>query len=152
MGANRFWILFGALCLFLGIAFIAATLGMNVFAGSAARSAGDTWLLAIVGIAASGAGAGILYFARAAVARDRRLMQSGVDLVATVADIRRSAIVINEQVLWHVRYRYEYAGRAMEGESQALPGDAVQGYRPGDRVNIKVDPQRPEESLFLDAT
>jgi hypothetical protein len=25
----------------------------------------------------------------------------------------------------------------------------VEGFRPGDRVYIKVDPQKPEESMFL---
>jgi hypothetical protein len=77
-------------------------------------------------------------------------MQSGVQLTATVIDIRRSMIEINRQTRWHVVYRYEYTkGRPLEGKSHALHGELVQGFRPSDRVNIKVDPRKPEQSLFL---
>ena len=39
-------------------------------------------------------------------------------------------------------------GRMPAGESRALPSEAVPGFRPGNRVAIKVDPRKPEESLF----
>ena len=98
------------------------------------------------------AGGAIIYFARKAAVRDRRLMQSGVQLTAAVIDIRRSMIDINRQTRWHVVYRYEYTkGRPLEGKSRALPGEAVWVFKPGDNVLIKVDPQQPEESLFLGA-
>jgi hypothetical protein len=59
-------------------------------------------------------------------------------------------IEINRQTRWHVVYRYEYTkGRPLEGKSRALPGEEVWGFKPGDKVSIKVDPHRPEESLFL---
>ena len=150
-GDNQFWVLFGGIWLVVGICFIAASLGVNLFADPAALNEGaPIWLFAAVGVAASGAGAGIIYFARAAAARERRLMQSGVQLTATVIDIRRSMIDINRQTRWHVVYRYEYTkGRPLEGKSRAFPGEAVKGFRPGDRVHIKIDPQKPEESMFL---
>lgn len=152
MSANsRFWFLFGGIWLAVGVAFLAASLGVNLFADPETLNA-DTplWVFGLVGFAAAAAGAAIIYFARAAAARDKRIIQTGIDLVATVIDLRRSAIDINRQARWHVRYRYEYsAGRVLEGESRALTGDDVQGYRPGDRVRIKVDPSKPEDSLFV---
>jgi len=45
---------------------------------------------------------------------------------------------------------YEYTkGRQLEGKSHALPGEAVSAFKPGDKVLIKVDPGKPEESLFV---
>ena len=82
----------------------------------------------------------------------RNQRQSGVQITATVIDIRRSMIEINRQTGWHVVYRYEYTkSRPLEGKSHALRGETVWAFKPGDNVLIKVDPQRPEDSLFLGA-
>jgi hypothetical protein len=49
-----------------------------------------------------------------------------------------------------VVYRYETEkGRLVQGKSRALPGEDVWGFKPGDTVQIKVDPQQPEESVFI---
>lgn len=152
MGGNTgFWYFFGGIWLVVGLLFLAASLGVNLFADPA-MGAEDAplWLFALAGVVFTGAGAAILYFARRAAARDRRLVQSGILITATVTDIERSRIDINRQTRWHVAYRYEYTrGKPLAGRSRALPASAVQGFRPGDEVKIKVDPQKPEESLFL---
>jgi uncharacterized SAM-binding protein YcdF (DUF218 family) len=151
-GDNRFWTFFGGIWLFVGVAFLAASFGVNLFADPDALKGGTPWLFAVAGVIVAAVGAAIIYFARKAVVRDRRLMQSGVPLTATVIDIRRSLVDINRQTRWHVVYRYEYTkGRPFEGKSHALPGEAVLGFKPGDKVQIKVDPQKSEESLFLGA-
>lgn len=152
-GDNRFWILFGGIWLVVGVCFVAASLGVNLFADPAALNQdAPLWGFGAVGLAASVAGGAIIYFARKIAVRDRRLMQSGVQLPATVIDIRRSMIDINRQTRWHVVYRYEYTkGRPLEGKSRALSGEAVWAFKPGDNVLIKVDPGKPEESLFLGA-
>lgn len=152
MGGNTgFWYFFGGIWLVVGLLFLAASLGVNLFADPA-MGAEDAppWLFALAGIVMSAAGAAIIHFARTAAARDRRLMESGILINATVTDVQRSRIDINRQTRWHVAYRYEYTrGRTFEGRSRALPASEVQGYRPGDEVKIKVDPQNPAESLFL---
>ena len=152
-GDSRFWYLFGGIWLVVGVGFLAASLGVNLFADPAALNQdAPLWVFVAVGFAASVAGGAIIYFARKAAARDRRLMQSGVQLTATVIDIRRSMIEINRQTRWHVVYRYEYTkGRPLEAKSHAMPGEAVWAFKPGDKVLIKVDPEKPEESLFLKA-
>ncbi|MGH6769410.1 MAG: DUF3592 domain-containing protein [Xanthobacteraceae bacterium] len=151
MGGNRFfWQLFGSIWLVVGVAFLAASFGVNLFANPNQLDGGSPLLFAAAGVVVAAAGGTIIYFAQAAAARDRRLMQSGIQITATVIDIERSWIAINRQTRWHVVYRYEYTkGRPLDGKSHALPGEAVQGYRPGDQVTIKVDPQKPAESLFL---
>ena len=52
-------------------------------------------------------------------------------------------------VLWRGKGgRYEdTVGRMLEGESRALPSEAVPGFRPGNGAAIKVEPRKPEESL-----
>lgn len=152
-GDSRFWYLFGGIWLVVGVGFLAASLGVNLFADPAALNQdAPLWIFVAAGLASSVAGGAIIYFARKAAARVRRLMQSGVQLTATVIDIRRSMIEINRQTRWHVVYRYEYTkGRPFEGKSHAMPGEAVWAFKPGDKVLIKVDPGKPEDSLFLTA-
>jgi hypothetical protein len=145
-----FWYLFGGIWLLVGIGFLAGAFGINLFANPNQLDGGPPWLFAAAGAIAAGAGGAIIYFARKAVVRDRRLMQTGVALTATVIDIRRSMVDINRQTRWHVVYRYEYGnGTPREGKSRALPADDVLPFKPGDKVQIKVDPQNPAESLFL---
>lgn len=151
MGGDRwFWLLFGGIWLFVGVAFLSATAGINLFADPAALNP-DTplWVFALAGLATSGFGGLILRRTLIAAARERRLMQSGIQLTATVTDIRRSLVDVNRQTRWYVCYRYDHAGRALIGESYSMHGEAVADCKPGDRVAIKVDPRRPEQSLFL---
>jgi Protein of unknown function (DUF3592) len=150
-GDTRFWFFFGGIWLLCGVGFLASSLGGLLFVDPAALDQPALlWLFLAAGIAISAVGGFIIHRAWTIAVRDRRLMQSGVERAATVLDIRRSAIDINRQARWHIVYRYEYGtGQPLQGESRALPGDAVADFKPGDRVRIKVDPQRPEQSLFL---
>ena len=149
-GDRLFWLLFGGIWLFVGAAFLAATAGINLFADPAALNQ-DTplWVFALAGLAACAFGGFILRRTLISAARERRLMQSGIQFTAVVTDIRRSLIDINRQTRWYVCYRYDHAGRALTGESYSMHGEAAADFRPGDRVTIKVDPRQPEQSLFL---
>jgi len=150
-GDSRFWVFFGSIWLVVGLGFAVVSLGALLFADpSDMDEPGLLWVFLPVGLVVTAVGGYIVRHGLVTAARDKRLMQSGIQLTATVTDIRRSPIDINRQARWHVHYRYEYsAGRNFEGRSRALPGDAVEGYRPGGEVLIKVDPRHPEESLFL---
>jgi hypothetical protein len=151
MGGDRFfWLLFGGIWLFVGVAFLAATAGVNLFADPAAINQDvPLWVFFAAGLAASAFGGFILRRTLVSSARERRLMQTGIQVPATVTDVRRSLVEINRQTRWYVCYRYDYGGRVLTGESDAMPGEMVADFKPGDRVAIKVDPQKPEESLFL---
>ncbi len=152
-GDSKFWVFFGGIWLLVGLGFALISLGALLFADPAAMDEpGLLWVFLPVGLVLAAVGGYIVRRALAAVARDRRLMRSGIQLTATVTDIRRSPIEINRQARWYVHYRYEYsAGRSFEGRSNALSGGAVEGFKPGDQVVIKADPRQPEESLFLGA-
>lgn len=150
-GDGRFWMLFGAIWLLIGLLFVVASLAALLLVDRAAfDEPALIWVFLGVGLAATVAGGAVVGRARRARARDRRLARSGVPLKATVTAIRRSAITINNQPRWHLRYRYEYtAGQPLEGESRALPAAAVAGLAPGDIVLVKADPRRPADSLFV---
>lgn len=148
---HRFWMLFGGICLICGVSFLAVSAGVLLL-GQPLDGEQTIVLSAFLaaGVAIAAVGGVIVQRARAAAARDRRLMRSGIELPATVTEIRRSAIDINREPRWHVRYRYEYSdAEAFEAESRALPWDAVEGLHPGDKVRIKVDLRQPAESLFV---
>ena len=152
-GDFRFWFLFGGLWLLVGATFLVTSLGVMLFAPPSTNTESPPlWLFAAVGAAATAAGCAIIYLARTASARDRRLRETGIERTATVSTIRQSLIKINRQPRYHVVYHYEYiSGQPLTGESRAMSVESVERYRPGDRVAIKVDAQRPEESLFLEA-
>jgi len=151
-GDFRFWFLFGGLWLLVGAAFLITSLGVMLFAPpSANNEPPPLWLFAAIGAAAAVAGGAIIYLARTASARDRRLIETGIERTATVTNIRQSLIKINRQPRYHVAYRYESGkGQVFTGESRAMSADLAERYKPGDRAVIKIDPQWPEESLFLD--
>ena len=148
-GDRRFWLLFGGIWLVVGVAFLAATFGINLFADPNQLDGAPAWVFALAGLAACGFGGFILRRALAGAAREKRLMASGIELPAIVTDVRRSRIEINQRTRWYLCYRYEYGGRSLNGESDNMPGEMIADFKLGDRVRIKVDPGKPEDSLFL---
>ncbi|HET7681470.1 MAG TPA: DUF3592 domain-containing protein [Xanthobacteraceae bacterium] len=150
MGGDRsFWLLFGGIFLAVGLAFLFGAAGVNLFADPQQLEGAPTWVFALAGLLASGFGGFILRRTFLDRAREKRLMDKGTPVPATVTDVRRSRIEINRQSRWYVCYRYEFGGRKLTGESHSLPGEWVAGFKPGDAVRIKVDPQKPEDSLFM---
>jgi hypothetical protein len=151
-GDGGFWVLFGGIFLAVGVCFVAASLGVNLFADPETLNGASPWIFFAAGLATSGFGGFIVQRTLGAAARDRRLMETGIGLSATVISVRRSRVEINRQTRWLEHYRYEYSGQSLEGESRALPSDAVERFHPGGGVNIKVDAERPLESLLLGPT
>jgi hypothetical protein len=149
-GDRRFWLLFGGIWLVVGVAFLAVTAGINLFADPAALNQdAPLWVFALVGLACSGFGGFILRWTLIGSAREKRLLQAGIEKPATVTDVRRSLVEINRQTRWYLCYRYEHGGRTLTGESDNMSGDIISDFKPGDRVRIKIDPGKPEDSLFL---
>jgi hypothetical protein len=79
-------------------------------------------------------------------------MKAGVPASATVTDVRRSRVEINRRSRWHVAYRYEYLGRQFTGKSHPMGAEWVDGFKPGDAVQVRIDPRKPEDSLFMGPT
>lgn len=152
-GDAKFWVFFGSIWLLVGLAFAVSSLGALLFVDpSNMDEPALLWVFLPAGLVLAGVGGYIVRRARATAARDKRLMHSGIQIAATVTDIRRSPVEINRRARWHVHYRYEYTtGRVLEGRSRMLSSEAVAAFQPGDPVLVKVDPRHPEESLLLGA-
>jgi len=150
MGGDRsFWLFFGGIFLAVGVAFLFGAAGVNLFADPKQLDGAPSWVFALAGLAASGFGGFILRRTLLDRAREKRLMNEGMAVRATVTDVHRSRIEINRRSRWYVAYRYEYGGRKLTGESHSLPAEWVLDFKPGDAVQIKVDPRKPEDSLFM---
>ena len=150
MGGDRvFWLFFGGIFLAVGLAFLFAAAGVNLFADPQQLDGAPSWVFALAGLAASGFGGFILRKTLLDRAREKRLMERGLPVAATVTDVHRSRIEINRRSRWYVAYRYDYGGRKLTGESHSSPAEWVLDFKPGDAVQIKVDPAKPEDSLFM---
>lgn len=152
-GDKAFWYLFGGIWFAVGASFVLTSLGVDAFADPAAMNEDGPpqWVFTLVGLVMAGAGAFIIHRTRAAAARDKRLMETGLTLTATVTDISLSPLKINKQTRWNVCYRYVFNDKTHEGKSRALPGPQMAEFKSGQTVTIKLDPAKPEESLFLGA-
>jgi hypothetical protein len=150
MGADRrFWLFFGGIFLAVGVAFLFGAAGVNLFADPKQLDGAPPWVFALAGLVASGFGGFIVRRTFLDRAREKRLMDTGAPIAATVTDVRRSRIEINRRSRWYVCYRYQYGGRQLTGESHAMAGEWVADFKPGDAVKIKVDPRHPEDTLFM---
>jgi hypothetical protein len=148
-GDRRFWLLFGGIWLTVGLGFMAASLAFRPPEFLDPQPWWQ-WPFFAVGVLCAAAGAGTIYWANVRAARVKRLMESGIPLTATVLGTRRSAMEINEELRFHVRYRYEYSsGHPLEGESGMMREEEAEVFRPGDRVAIRVDAQNPADSVLV---
>lgn len=152
-GDSFFWTFFGSVWLVVGLG-AALVSASSLLTGVPEPSSPDLrWVFLAAGIAMTGVGGTIVVRARRGAARARRLMADGIEIAATVTEIRPSLITVNRQRLCRVRYRYEHGvGGPFTGESDAVQPDTVAGLAPGSTVRIKVDPVRPAQSLFLPPT
>jgi len=151
-GDTRFWTFFGGVWLLVGVMWVIASLVALVFVDPAALDEPFlVWVFLALGLIASIAGGVIILWARTVAARDRRLASAGIQLTGTVTGLRRSPVNVGRHgARWHIVYRYEYtAGRPLIGESRGLPTEETEQFKLGDRVLIKVDPERHEASILL---
>jgi len=151
MSDSVFWTFFGSVWLIVGLG-AAALSGFGLATGFLAPPGGPDlrWVFLAGGIATTGAGLWIVVGARRAAARVRRLMADGIEIAATVTELRPSAIAVNRRRLWRVHYRYDHgAGGPFAGASDAMRQEMLAGLAPGSAVRIKIDPAQPARSVFL---
>jgi len=72
-------------------------------------------LSALRPLACSAFGGFILRWTLIGSAREKRLLQAGIEKPATVTDARRSLVENNRQTRWDLCYRYEHDGRTLTG-------------------------------------
>ena len=109
------------------------------------------WLaFLLVGLIAAGAGAVVFVRALRGVLRGRRLLRLGRSSVATVTRIDETRVTVNRRQQFKVRYSYrDQHDRTHQGDSGYLGWDEATGWKPGDRVAIRFDPDQPEQSVWI---
>jgi hypothetical protein len=107
-------------------------------------------LLLLVGLVIAGAGAVVFVRALRGILEARRLLRLGRATVAAVIRIDETNVTVNGRQQFKVRYSYrDQQDRTHEGDSGYLDWDEAMHWKPGDRVAIRYDPGRPDESLWI---
>ena len=79
-----------------------------------------------------------------------RVAKRGVDVTATVLDVAPTGDMINRVPQWRVRYEFrDRQGRAQTGASDLLAPQEAAEWRPAEKIVIRFDPERPQDSLWL---
>ena len=146
------WYVFGVALALAGAVTLAAGL---ILATQADEGAVPTLLVlpfVLLSLAIAAIGIASLARGRAAAAQGRRLAESGIRLKATVTDVRRTWLIVNNQARWRVAYRYEYpAGSQRQGRSAYLRPAEAERFKAGDVVGVLVDSRAPGTSMLAAA-
>jgi hypothetical protein len=142
-----FWYLFG-----LAWAVVSATLIIVAIVAPFDRAAGQgplVWLFWALGAVFLVCALAFMRLGRNVATRNRRLKAQGIRLSATVTDVRRTMVHVNNEPRWRVHYRYEYpAGRSQDGRSRMIRPQEAKRFKSGDAVSVFVNPHAPQESLL----
>jgi hypothetical protein len=79
-----------------------------------------------------------------------RVQRGGVAATAAVLEVAPTAVMINRVQQWQVSYEFQdRQGRVHTGASDLLTPHEAAEWRPADRAEIRFDPQRPQDSVWL---
>ena len=95
------------------------------------------------------AGAVILSFGLRGRRRRRRLHETGMRAEGIVTRVKTTALKINRRPQARVQYEFrDDRGELRRGQSDYMPMDAAMEWKPGDRMTIRYDRQRPQDSIW----
>jgi hypothetical protein len=104
----------------------------------------------LVGLVVSAVGAVLSLRALRRIFEERRVLGYGRSTVATVTEIEETNITVNGRQQFKVRFSYrDEQGGVHVGDSGYLNWDEAARWALGDKVAIRYDRGRPEESVWL---
>lgn len=104
----------------------------------------------LVGLTITGAGGVLVVRALRHILEARRLLRLGRATAASVIGVDATNITVNGRQQFKVRYSYrDRQDRTHEGDSGYLGRQEAARWNPGDRVSIRYDPNRPDESVWI---
>jgi hypothetical protein len=107
-------------------------------------------LFLLVGMTITGAGGVLVVRALRRILEARRLLRLGRATAATVSGVDATNISVNGRQQFKVRYSYrDEQDRTHAGDSGYLGWDEAARWNPGDRVSIRYDSNRPDESVWI---
>lgn len=106
-------------------------------------------VLAMIGGIFTSLGGFILVRTRSRLQTTRRLQREGITTTATISEVHAANMRINGVQQIAVRYEYQdERGRAHTGKDTFPPEEAGQ-WKEGDRVTIRYDRRRPDQSIWV---
>jgi len=75
---------------------------------------------------------------------------AGTTTEATIVAVEPTNTKVNTRRLWRIRYAYDgLSGVSQTGDSGYPSAEEAQGYRVGNRVFVRYDPEQPTVSMWL---
>jgi hypothetical protein len=107
------------------------------------------WIFTGLGGLFTVAGAVILGFGIRSSVRDRRLRDTGMTAEAVVTRVKATTVKINKRRQARVFFEFrDDRGQTRTGRSAHLPIDDAMAWKPGDRITIRYDRDRPQHALW----
>lgn len=95
------------------------------------------------------AGAVIFSFGLRGSRRRRRLHETGMTADGAVTGVKATKVKINRQAQGRVLYEFrDDRGELRRGQSDYMPIDTAMEWKAGDRITIRYDRQRPQDSIW----
>jgi hypothetical protein len=117
-----------------------------------ATGMGSAVAMIVVGSVLALLGGGFLTWSAMRSWRERRIARSGLAAQGAIVAIEPSSLAVNRVRQWNVRFRYrDHLGQTREGSSGPLPPDEAHAVKVGDAVDIRYDPECPEQSVWIRA-
>ena len=119
------------------------------------RAAGESEMGTALGMMALGSlfaviGSVFLLITARRIRKEWRLLRHGITAQGVVRAIESSDVAINGVRQWIVRYEYrDHYGHKQQGESALLPPGEARAVEIGEICDVRYDPQRPEESMWV---
>lgn len=115
---------------------------------------GADWLLpgvfTLLGLVFAGAGGVIFARAVRGILRELRLREEGAMAEATVVDVGPANVSFNDVPQWRIVYRYtDHRGRVHDAESNVMPPEEAQAWKPGDKATARFDTRAPSRSIWV---
>ena len=115
---------------------------------------GADWAMPLIftGLGSFFAGLGGWIFLRGlrSILREVRLHREGTRTEATVTDVEPANVSFNGVGQWRLRYRYrDHRGRERHGESNLIPPDEAEQWKPGDTGTARFDVHAPGKSIWV---
>ena len=106
----------------------------------------------LTGAGFGGLGAVLVGRSLRSVLRARRLLRQGRPADATVTIVEPTSVSVNRRQQFRVRYTYrDAAGQTHDGDSGYLDWEEASRWSAGDVGQVRYDPGRPGDSLWLGA-